>query len=58
MIVIFILLSILLGLAVIFQVGHVAYEEGIQDERRKWYIHADCYGWKEEDFNPLEDNEE
>lgn len=30
--------------------GHVGYEEGIQDERRKWYIHAQCYGWKEEDF--------
>lgn len=31
-------------------VGKVAYEEGVQDERRGWYIHAHCHGWKEEDF--------
>jgi hypothetical protein len=31
--------------------GHVAYEEGVSDERRKWYIHAHCWNWKEEEFD-------
>ncbi len=30
--------------------GKVAYEEGVHDERRKWYVHAECHHWKEEDF--------
>lgn len=36
--------------------GKVAYEEGVTDERRKWYIHAHCYHWKEEDFNQDNNN--
>lgn len=34
--------------------GHSAYEEGISDERRKWYIHAHYWGWKKEDFKEIE----
>jgi len=36
--------------------GHVAYEEGVTDERRKWYVHAEDHHWKEEDF--IEDKED
>ena len=31
-------------------VGHVAYKEGVEDEQRGRYFHADQYGYTEEDF--------
>jgi hypothetical protein len=57
-----IIIGILIGAAMGSAIsGHVAYVEGIQDERRKWYVHAHCHFHKEEDFLPYnhdEDDEE
>lgn len=38
--------------------GHIAYEEGIMDERRKWYIHAERHFYKEEDFKEGEEDDD
>ena len=46
-----IMIGILIGAAIGSAIsGHVAYMDGIQDERRKWYVHARGHLHKEEDF--------
>ena len=58
MLVLFFILVVLLCMCLVcYIIGHVAYEEGIQDERIKTYLHAHYYGWKEEDFSLLEDDD-
>ena len=37
--------------------GHVAYEEGIDDERRQWYIHAHFHGHDPRKFEKGKSNE-
>lgn len=51
MIVVGIIIGICVGLATGDAIGgHVAYKEGIEDERRHWYIHAHCHGYDEGEF--------
>lgn len=51
MLILGILIGIWIGVAIGCAMGgHIAYEEGIMDERRKWYIHAERHFYKEEDF--------
>lgn len=40
-----IIIGLFVGLAIGDGIGgHVAYQEGIEDERRQWYIHAHMHG--------------
>ncbi len=46
-----IIIGILIGAAIGSAIGsHVAYADGIYDEKHKWYIHAKGHFHKEEDF--------
>lgn len=50
--VVFCMIAFLVGMALASYIsGYVAYEDGIEDERRKWYIHAHCHGHKESEYN-------
>ena len=54
-----IIIGILIGAAIGSAIsGHVAYMDGITDERRKWYIHAHCHFHKEEDFKEGEEDDD
>ena len=51
MIVVGILIGLFIGIAIGDAIGgHVAYKEGIEDERRQWYIHAHCHGYDQGEF--------
>ena len=54
-----IIIGILIGAAIGSAIGsHVAYADGIYDEKHKWYIHAKAHLHKEEDFLPYNHNED
>lgn len=51
MIVIGIIIGILIGAAIGSAIsGHVAYMDGVMDEKRKWYVHAHWHLHDEESF--------
>lgn len=51
MILLVLLIGIFLGMPIGNIIGgHVAYREGVEDERRKWYIHAHYHLHDESEF--------
>lgn len=53
-----IIIGFFIGLAIGNGIGgHVAYEEGIEDEKSQWYIHAHCHGHDARKFEKGESNE-